>query len=190
MEPSRRDKWLMKLRERRTNRIISERGIPRWMFDGGLEIPILAFIAFALCLGLPATARAGSDLTAYDDKGFRAVLGEAGPTYEEMNAIAHAIRNRGTFSGVYGLRRIAWYADRESLYRMTWRGNQTITDQEQTRALKAWFDSKGGKDPVRGAGHWLSDWDLKNAKPALTAWRFSMIETAYIGSTHFYKEQR
>lgn len=34
----------------------------------------------------------------------------------------------------------------------------------------------------------LSDWDLKHAKPRLTAFRFKMVETAYIVNTHFYKE--
>ena len=52
---------------------------------------------------------------------------------------------------------------------------------------RAWAES-AERDTVGGADHWLSDWDLKHAKKALIKFRFKMKETAYIGTTHFYKE--
>lgn len=56
MEQTSRSKWFAKLRERRTNRLISKWGVPRWMFDGGLMIPILVFIALFLVPNSPASA--------------------------------------------------------------------------------------------------------------------------------------
>ena len=103
----------------------------------------------------------------------RAILGEAGQSYEERLAIAFAIVNRGHLKGVYG--------------RL-----EAPTATQWQEGSRAWHTALNGleTDIVHGADHWLSDWDLKNAKPRLTAFRFKMKETAYIGSTHFYKEVR
>lgn len=122
-----------------------------------------------LCLmlmGCQEPARAGQ-IEAQD--AIRAILGEAGPSYAERLAIAHAIRNRGHLGGVYGRSKAP-----------------TATDWQN--GCRAWQEaSSSSLDPVRGATHWLSDWDLKHAKPRLTKFRFAMTETAYIGHTHFYR---
>ena len=104
-----------------------------------------------------------------DSKVIPAILGEAGQSYDERLAIACAIRNRGTLKGVYGKAK-------------------DISERNYQIAGKAWAES-AEHDIVSGADHWLSDWDLKHAKPRLTAFRFKMKETAYIGTTHFYKER-
>lgn len=107
-----------------------------------------------------------------EDKAIKAILGEAGPSDEERLAIAFALRNRGTLKGVYG-------------------HQEAPTASDYQKAGKAWHTALNGlkNDPTHGADHWLSDWDLKNAKPRLTAFRFKMTETAYIGTTHFYRKK-
>ena len=104
-----------------------------------------------------------------DSKAIHAILGEANNA-KERHAIAHAIRNRGHLGGVYG------HMDNPS-------------EVEYQAGCKAWYESEYTTDPTHGADHWLSDYDLKHSKKHLIAFRFKMVETAYIGNTHFYKER-
>lgn len=121
------------------------------------------------------------------DTQIRAVIGEAGASYEEMSAISHAIRNRGTLQGVYGLARVRWIdGDLMARSGSVW---SPVSADRYHLASAAWFNSEVSKDPTDGADHWLSDWDLKNARKELTAFRFKMKETAYIGTTHFYRSK-
>ena len=107
-----------------------------------------------------------------DIKGIQAVLGEArGGSYEEQLAISHAIRNRGTFAGVYGLN--AKLDD--------------VTGEEYQLASKAWYESEEGSDPTFGANHWLSAWDLKHCRPSLIKWRLGMVKTVIVGRFTFYR---
>lgn len=110
-----------------------------------------------------------------EQDGTLAILGEAGPRYEERLAIAFALQNRGTVQGVYGLR-VAKTRD--------------YSGQDYQNASRAWNEAKNGAvaDVTKGSTHWLSDYDLKHCRKALTAFRFKMVETAYIGTTHFYRE--
>lgn len=129
-----------------------------------------AFIITLLALMLAQSAWADPGQIS-DSRAVRAILGEAGPSYEERLAIAFALRNRGHLKGVYG-------------------HLEAPTATEWQKGSKAWHTALNGleTDITHGADHWLSDWDLKHARPALTAFRFKMVETAYIGTTHFYKE--
>ena len=105
-----------------------------------------------------------------DSKVIPAILGEAGQSYAERLAIACAIRSRGTLHGVFG-------------------HLKAPSEAQWQNGSKAWHEAlETPTDPVKGATHWLSDWDLKHCRPSLIAWRKKMIETAYIGHTHFYKE--
>lgn len=108
------------------------------------------------------------------DKAVKAIIGESLSDYDSMYAIACAIRNRDTLQGVYGV-----YSKQVPL----------ASDEVIQRAFKAWYLSEEGTDVVKGATHWLSDYDLKHCNPAKTAFRHKMQETAYIGQTHFYKER-
>lgn len=104
------------------------------------------------------------------DSAVKAILGEAGPSYAERRAIAFGLHNRGTLHGVYG--------------RL-----EAPTEADYQQACRAWFEAQESSlDPVMGADHWLSDYDLKHCRPSRTAFRFKMKETAYVGTTHFYKE--
>lgn len=114
---------------------------------------------------------AGESLPAEQDA-IKAILGEAGQSDQERLAIAFAIVNRGHLKGVYG--RL------EAPSAVQWQ-----------KGARAWHTALNGleNDPTHGADHWLSDYDLAHARKALTAFRFKMVETAYIGTTHFYKEK-
>ncbi len=101
----------------------------------------------------------------------RAIIGEALPNYQAMYAIACAIRNRGTLKGVYGLNA---------------KHVKEATGNQFQLASKAWAESETGIDVTNGATHWLSDYDLNHCNKKRTAFRFKMLETAYIGQTHFY----
>ena len=128
-----------------------------------IAIGIVTLVAILIC----SNAHAQVD----DYKATLAVIGEALPDYDSMYAIACAIRNRDTLKGVYGVNNKA--------------AREASGDTFQL-ASKAWYMSDEGVDVVNGATHWLSDYDLKHCRPAMTNWRFKYIETAYIGKTHFY----
>lgn len=108
-----------------------------------------------------------------------AVLGEALHDPESMRYMAHAVINRvskkGSFKGIYGYKKA-----------------QGVNYSPKTRlgALKAVNNALvvGVSDPTFGATHWLSDYDLAHCRPQMMAWRFKMVETAYQGQTHFYRE--
>lgn len=110
-----------------------------------------------------------------DQQAIKAILGESrqGNNYQAMLAIAHAIRNRQSLHGVYGLRS----------------NMEPIEQQTNELAVNAWYESEHGLDITHGATHWLSDDDIKHGRKALTEFRFKMVETLYISHTHFYKEQ-
>lgn len=106
-----------------------------------------------------------------------AVLGEALHDSESMRYMAHAVVNRtnriGSFKGIYG-------------YEVA--RTRSYPQKALEMAKKAVSEVATTPDPTHGATHWLSDYDLKHCKPERMAWRFKMMETAYQGSTHFYKE--
>ena len=108
-----------------------------------------------------------------------AVLGEALHDPESMRYMAHAVINRvkekGSFKGIYGYDRAL---------------GVNYSPKTRLEASKAVNNALvvGASDPTLGATHWLSDYDLAHCKPSRMAWRYSMIETAYIGQTHFYRE--
>ena len=128
-------------------------------------VTIGAFIVFNLLGCREAHAEAIPEAEAV-----HAILGEAPPgaDYEVLSAFAHALRNRGHLRGVYGK------AVNPSAKRLK-------------QSKRAWVNSLVTPDPTKGASFWLSDWDLKHCRPALIAWRFSMVETLNTGQTHFYR---
>ena len=132
----------------------------------------LAIIVVAMLLS--GTAHAYETINKADLPYVRAIVGEALPDYSSMYAIACAIRNRGTLKGVYGVNA---------------KHLQTTDDDTFLKAETAWRMSLINEDVVKGATHWLSDYDLKHSKPSLIAFRKKMKETAYIGQTHFYIER-
>lgn len=103
-----------------------------------------------------------------------AVLGEALHDPESMRYMAHAVLNRGSLKGVYG-------------YKVALRTNYTpkIRLMASNSVEKARLEAV---DPVKGADHWLSDYDLAHCRPEMMAWRHKMVETAYQGQTHYYRE--
>ena len=124
----------------------------------------------AIVAMLLLTSQAYAEPAFTDANIVKALAGEAGGQGEaELEAHAHAIANRGHLGGVYGYKR-------------------PTSQSTLERARNAWNRALKEPDPVHGADHWLSDYDLTHCKPSRTAFRFKMRETAYIGQTHFYKE--
>ena len=124
-----------------------------------------------------------------EDKAVRSIIGESDAKGTEMLAIAHALRNRGEFKGVYGLQRVQTRGKSLKSYNSTSKTWSDVPADTYQMASKAWAESDDGKDPTDGATHWLSDWDLEHSRPERIAFRKKMIETAVIGSTHFYKNK-
>jgi len=125
---------------------------------------------------------------ALQDATIRAIIGESGSSYDEMLGIACAIKNRDSLKGVYGAKHVVWRNNElVRLHPKTGAIIERITGNTLQRASKALNEAYHGPDVTGGATHWLSDYDLKhlgnNAK-----WRFKMKQTAYYGTTHFYKE--
>ena len=127
---------------------------------------ILAIVMLCFSTCTPAQAEVIPDNLAV-----KAVYNEALHDTESLNAMCHALRNRGVLKGVYGLR-----------------STNTISPKEYAKTLKTWQNSLYTPDVTKGATHWLSDYDLKHCKPSLMSWRFKMKETLYQGQTHYYKE--
>ena len=130
-------------------------------------------IVFTVVMGL-ALAFSCEPVHAFSEtQAVQAIVGESLADYKSMYAIACALRNRGSLRGVYGVH--AKHAQEPEAY--LWQ-----------RASRAWADSEEGEDVVHGADHWLSDYDISHGKPKLIKFRLNMVETAYIGKTHFYKK--
>ena len=136
----------------------------------------LIIVVSMMLSGCSSIALAYETINAGDRLYVRAIVGEALPNYSSMYAIACAIRNRGTLHGVYGVHA---------------KHLKTAEDDLFLKAETAWRASGyvGFEDVVKGATHWLSDYDLKHCRKSRTAWRHKMKETAYIGQTHFYKRR-
>lgn len=127
-------------------------------------MPIIAMVL--LCLLVPSTVKAAPIPEALAVK---AIIGEAANQgYQGMFAVAHAIRNRGTLSGVYGLN--AKRKEPQWVHEM---------------ALKAWRASAvRATDPTHGATLW------ENIKAfGRPNWNFSKLTKTYEYKDHsFYKE--
>lgn len=106
-----------------------------------------------------------------DNLAVKAVYNEALHDPVSLDAMCHALRNRGDLRGVYGLR-----------------VSNPIPKISRLKTLKTWQGSLYTPDVTKGATHWLSDYDLTHCKPSRMAWRFKMKETLHQGQTHFYKE--
>ena len=155
-----------------------------------MAIGIVSFIALLVCTIAHAEVN--------EEQAIRGVIGESLTDYNSMLAIACAIRNRGTLDGVYGVNAVIDHNGQ--LVRVIKKKTGTIYEpiswEIYNMANKAWYVSGDHEelngpyvDVVKGATHWLSDYDLKHCRPAMTNWRFKYIETAYIGQTHFYKKR-
>jgi hypothetical protein len=97
------------------------------------------------------------------------ILGEAGNQGEAgMDALAHALANRGYTQGVYGCK-------------------DTSRESEKTRliASNAWEAVSRTPDPTRGATHWGNKQDL--AKFAKCKWFKSYRQTVKIKDHYFFK---
>jgi len=102
----------------------------------------------------------------------KAIIGEAiGQSDKEILAHCHALRNRGTLKGVYGLNN--WHKHN--------------TPKNVARVTKLWIQSGKEADFTKGCNHWLSDYDLTHYKPKLMAWRFKADYSVKVGSTTFYR---
>jgi hypothetical protein len=107
-----------------------------------------------------------------DDKAILCVIGEAeGEGYNGMRAVSHAIRNRGSFKGVYGC-----HAPRVQ--------SKAYSREIFNLAQRAWKDSANGSDTTRGATHW------EGTSFKTPYWAKDMIVTATIGRQRFYKEKK
>lgn len=133
------------------------------------RLKIAAVLIAALLLPAIARAEVPSNLAV------RAIVGEAaGEGFYAMSAHAHAIRNRGTLDGVYGLN--ATHSKNEPEW--VWK-----------QARMAWGLSSKTIDPTRGASYWFSEDDLKLLNRKRPKWFLSLEPTVKIGSTTFYKKK-
>lgn len=122
---------------------------------------LVAGLALAASFQSPA-----ANMPLPEAKAVRAILGEAGGTgFKGMMAVASALRNRGTFHGVYGL-------------------NNPVVDQQPAwawkQARRAWLASQK-RDTVRGANHWGNAQDV--AKGTFTGMQF----TVAVGGNYFFR---
>jgi hypothetical protein len=103
----------------------------------------------------------------------RSILGEArGEGDVAMYAHACAIRNRKNLKGVFGAT-----AQMEPISADLWH-----------RAARAWWTSEREGDSVKGATHWLSDYDIAHC----TSWRHWIADyqaVARVGTTTFYRRK-
>lgn len=100
------------------------------------------------------------------DKAVHCLMGEArGEGLVGMTAVGEALRNRGTFDGVYGCN-------------ASFEEPQWVWDL----ASQAWLDSSGS-DLVNGADHWES------TSFKVPYWAKDMVVTAHIGKHKFYKRR-
>lgn len=119
----------------------------------------ILFILFILCTIIIVMAYANTsdeqpiDIENFDDaQAVRAIVGECSgegangrEKFEAMEYVAHAIRNRRTLKGVYGL--YATHADHEPAW--VWR-----------MAKQAWEQSLNAPDPTFGADSWGNAKDI------------------------------
>ena len=111
----------------------------------------------------------------FEQKAILAIIGEAeGEGFEGMLAVAGAIRNRGSFRGVYGLKA---QRVRKHLY------SQKTYDLART----AWVESES-LDESNGATGWGNEEDLN--KFCSEAWWHNCVITAHIGRHWFYRRKR
>jgi len=109
----------------------------------------------------------------------RAILGEAeGEPYTGKVALAYALKNRGTMSGVYGHKAIS---TRLGGY---YRGDRKLKPSVVKEAQKAleWANSHPELDTTSGATHW------EGTAFKTPYWAHSMVKTVVIGHQAFYKE--
>lgn len=107
-----------------------------------------------------------------DSKAILAIIGEAeSEGYKGMYAVACAIRNRGSLSGVYGLRS----------YRVT---HHKYSYHTYELANNAWVNSYKGFDVTHGATGWGNNSDIAIFKHS--SWFSSVYFTAHIGGHWFY----
>lgn len=105
----------------------------------------------------------------------RAIVGEAASEgFEAMLAHAHAIRNRNTLNGVYGLN-----------------ANHIKNEPEWVwkEAKRAWDSSATSNDETQGASFWFSEDDLKLLQKKRPKWFLSLEPTVKIGTTTFYRKK-
>jgi hypothetical protein len=124
------------------------------------------FYIFLAFMALAAPCHAAIN----DADAVKAIIGEFENDNIELGACALA--NRGTLSGVYGLKslRVVKRLYSRAIY---------------ARAARAWTMAKEGLGcgPIKGAGHWQSVSDMN--KPAI--WRDSCIMTFKTDKTFFFK---
>lgn len=152
-------------------KMIMERKRPeRYRAEDYIAMLIVTVLALLLgtCVATPAHAEPIPEGLAV-----KAVYNEALHDTKSLDAMCHALRNRASLQGVYGIR-----------------VSRPIPMKERLKTLKTWQKSLSTPDVTKGATHWLSDYDLKHCKPSRMAWRFKMKETYYdkTGQTHYYKE--
>lgn len=108
--------------------------------------PLILFFLISIILLFLFHQDAKAELNQYDRDVIRAIVGECsgegdtiGAKYAAMKYVAHAIRNRGSLRGMYGL--TAKHVDTES---------QDIW----LLAELAWISSANETDPTNGADSW------------------------------------
>jgi hypothetical protein len=100
-----------------------------------------------------------------------AIIGEAEDQgYKGMQAVAHAIRNRGTLKGVYGL-----HAPRVT--------KKLFSPSTFHNASLAWVGSKTEQDFTHGATHWEAV-----QRYGFPSWARNMIATIKIKDHTFFKK--
>lgn len=135
-----------------------------------LGMALLVGVLAVVCSFVGCDVAHASEFTS--DNCIKALMGEAiGQSEAELFAHAHALRNRGTLVGVYGLN--------------NWQKHNTPENWQ--RASRAWYTSEIERDTTNGCTHWLSDYDLIHSRPKLIAWRFKAVYSVKIGQTTFYR---
>jgi hypothetical protein len=129
---------------------------------------VLIILTTIICLLLYSIVANAKEIK--DEEAVMCVIGEAeGEGEIGMEAVAEAIRNRGSLKGVYGC----------SAPRVR---KQLYSDRILHQAQRAWERSAGDGDITFGATHW------EGTAFKTPYWAKDMIVTATIGNQRFYKE--
>lgn len=118
-----------------------------------------------------------------EDRAVRAIIGEAeGEGPRGMYLVACALRNRGTFRGVYGDRAVTWSGN--GLMRRHGQESLVIQPIIYHQAMKAWHESAYGEDLTLGATIWQSQEDMQSS-----GMDFDKLDCTIIhGGHYFFKE--
>jgi hypothetical protein len=148
----------------------------KWIKRIFLAMAIIMFLALTAFITLFWMSKDADAAEIPEHKAILCIIGEAeNQGFEGLLAIAHAIRNRGTLKGVYGLHapRVRYHLySREILKEATLAWEQSAIDYDITHGATGW----GNKEDI--------------LKFCWNSWWSKCDVTVHIGDHYFYKQDK